>query len=60
MRALDERDGRWKPSGGKKTLALVNGAFSKRWFQIAQLTGKEAHAIEVPWGQAIQPERLAD
>jgi aspartate aminotransferase-like enzyme len=45
---------------GKKTLALVNGAFSKRWFQIAQLTGKDAHAIEVPWGEAIQPERLAD
>ncbi len=44
---------------GRRTLSLVNGAFSKRWFQIAQLVGKEAHAIEVPWGRAVSPAMLA-
>ncbi len=45
---------------GKKTLSLVNGAFSKRWFQIAQMVGKEAHSLEAPWGEAVRAERLAE
>ena len=44
---------------GKRTLSLVNGAFSKRWFQIARSLGKDAHSIEVPMGQIVDPREVA-
>ncbi len=37
--------------GGQRVLALVNGAFSDRFFRIAQANGCEADALEVPMGQ---------
>jgi aspartate aminotransferase-like enzyme len=43
---------------GNSILAVVNGAFSKRWKQIAELLGKRVHALEVPWGQAVESEHL--
>ena len=43
---------------GRKVLSIVNGAFSKRWFQIAELCGLEATQVEVAWGSAIDPEEL--
>jgi aspartate aminotransferase-like enzyme len=43
---------------GRRTLSIVNGAFSKRWFQIAGLLGKDAHKIDVAWGDAIDPAEL--
>ncbi len=42
----------------KKVLHGVNGAFSKRWFQISGYNGIAADKIEVPWGQAIKPEMV--
>ncbi|MBI4519220.1 MAG: alanine--glyoxylate aminotransferase family protein [Gemmatimonadetes bacterium] len=39
----------------RRVLALVNGAFSKRFHQIAAACGMEADALEVPWGQAHDP-----
>ncbi len=42
----------------KSSLHVVNGAFSKRWFDIACANGKDAHAVEIPWGQGIPPEQL--
>jgi len=43
---------------GKRILSIVNGAFSKRWFQIAGSLGKDAHKIDVAWGDAIDPTEL--
>lgn len=44
---------------GRRTLSLVNGAFSKRWFQIASSLGKDAHSVEVPMGQVVDPREVA-
>jgi aspartate aminotransferase-like enzyme len=44
---------------GPRTLALVAGAFGRRWFEIAKALGKQAHALEVPMGEAVEPEALA-
>ncbi|HVS09092.1 MAG TPA: aminotransferase class V-fold PLP-dependent enzyme [Planctomycetota bacterium] len=44
---------------GKRVLCAVNGAFSRRWHEIAKLLGKETLALEVPPGEAVAPERLA-
>jgi len=44
---------------GPRVLCLVSGAFGKRWFKIAQALGKDAHALEVPMGEAVTPEDLA-
>lgn len=43
---------------GPRSLALVNGAFSKRWFQIAESIGKDASAIEVPMGSVVPTAEL--
>jgi len=44
---------------GKRVLCAVNGAFSRRWHEIAKLCGKETFALEVPAGEAVAPERIA-
>ena len=44
----------------KDVLCCVNGAFSKRWHEVALTNGKQADALEVPWGQPITPEQVAD
>ncbi|HUQ81905.1 MAG TPA: alanine--glyoxylate aminotransferase family protein [Gemmatimonadaceae bacterium] len=43
-----------------RVLSLVNGAFSERFFQIAQACGVEAEALTVPMGQAHTPQMLTD
>lgn len=45
--------------GGKRVLSLVNGAFSERFFKIAQANGCEATALEVPLGQPHRPDQVA-
>jgi len=40
------------------SLHVVNGAFSKRWFEIAKGNGKKAVAVEIPWGQGIDADGL--
>lgn len=45
---------------GSRVLCVVNGAFSQRWFEIAQSLGMEAVALEVPWGEAVDDGELAD
>jgi aspartate aminotransferase-like enzyme len=40
-------------------LSLVNGAFSERFFKIAQANGLQADALEVPMGEPHTPELLA-
>jgi aspartate aminotransferase-like enzyme len=44
----------------ESVLSCVNGAFADRWYKVAIANGKQADRIEVPWGQAITPEMLAD
>jgi aspartate aminotransferase-like enzyme len=44
----------------KRCISFVNGAFSKRWFQIAKACGLEADSVDVEWGKAIKPEMLEE
>jgi aspartate aminotransferase-like enzyme len=44
----------------RRVLALVNGAFSERFYTIALACGLEAVALEVPLGQGHTPEMLED
>lgn len=39
-----------------KVLNLCCGAFSDKWYGVAQSCGKQAEKIQVEWGEAIQPE----
>lgn len=43
-----------------KVLSLVNGAFSKRFADIARSIGKEVDVWEVEWGQVHDPDRLRE
>lgn len=40
----------------KKVLNLCCGAFSDKWYGVAQNCGKDAEQIQVEWGQPIDPE----
>lgn len=42
----------------ERVLCCVQGAFSERWFRVAEANGKRADKLEVPWGRAIPPERI--
>ena len=44
----------------RRILCLVCGAFSRRFADIAEATGREADTLEVPWGEAHDPDRLAE
>jgi len=46
-------------AGRTKILSLVNGAFSKRFADIARACGFDVDEIEVPWGEAHDPEEVA-
>jgi predicted phosphoserine aminotransferase len=39
-------------------LCCVNGAFSKRWYDVAVSNGKEADQLTAEWGKPILPEEL--
>jgi len=40
-------------------LATINGAFSKRWYDVAVANGKQVDKLDVPWGEPILPDQLA-
>ncbi len=44
----------------KKALNCVNGAFSDRFRLVTELNGKANEVLEVPWGEAIKPEQVAE
>jgi aspartate aminotransferase-like enzyme len=44
----------------KSVLSCVNGAFARRWYEVAVANGKQADAIEVEWGQPILPEMVGE
>lgn len=43
---------------GKKVLTLCCGAFSDKWFDVANKLGLAADKIQVEWGEAIAPEAV--
>ena len=43
----------------ERVLTCVNGAFSERWYKVAVSNGKNAERLEVPMGQPITPEMVA-
>lgn len=44
----------------RRVLVTVNGAFSERYFNVAQSLGYEVDRFETEWGKAIDPDALAD
>jgi len=42
-----------------RMLALVNGAFSERFAAIGTACGREVDVLEVPWGEAHDPDDVA-
>lgn len=42
----------------KKVLNCMNGAFSDKWFDVAQRCGKAATALKFDWGQPVDPEAV--
>ena len=44
----------------KDVLSTINGAFSKRWNDVAVTNGKNADKLEVEWGTAVDPEALRE
>ncbi len=45
---------------GKKALTIAGGKFGERWQDIYQAYGVEQVRIDVPWGQAVRAEQVAD
>jgi aspartate aminotransferase-like enzyme len=43
----------------RRVLVTRSGAFSERWASIAEQLGVEVDHLDHPWGQPIDPERLA-
>ena len=44
---------------GQRVLCVVNGAFSRRFSQVAESLGKEVHVLDVVWGMGGEPDALA-
>ncbi len=42
-----------------RVLSCVNGAFSRRWYEVALANGKQADLLEFPWDQPVSPEAAA-
>ena len=43
----------------RRVLITTCGAFSERWFNIAQSLGLEVDRLDAGWGNAVDPEQLA-
>ena len=44
----------------RRVLNCMCGAFSDKWFDVARRCGKEAEALQVPWGSPILADAIAD
>ena len=42
----------------KKVLNCMKGAFSDKWLDVAKRCGKDAEALQVPWGSPIRAEQI--
>ena len=45
---------------GDKALCVVGGKFGERWRNICKAYGIESVNLDVPWGRAIDPQRVKD
>ncbi|WP_038057800.1 pyridoxal-phosphate-dependent aminotransferase family protein [Thermodesulfobacterium hydrogeniphilum] len=43
-------------SPGDKVIVVVGGKFGKRWLELSQTYGLNPVAIEITWGEAVDPE----
>jgi predicted phosphoserine aminotransferase len=43
-----------------KMLACVNGAFGKRWYDVATTNSKQADKLEIEWNQPVRAAAVAD
>ena len=43
---------------GKKVLNCMCGAFSDKWLDVSKRCGKEAEALQVPWGSPIRAAQI--
>ena len=44
----------------RRVLVTTCGAFSERWYNIAESLGYEVDRLDAGWGKAVEPEALAD
>jgi aspartate aminotransferase-like enzyme len=44
----------------RAVLSCVNGAFSRRWYEVALANGKSADVLEMPWDQPVSAERVSE
>lgn len=44
----------------RRVINFINGAFSKRWHEVAAGCGKEAIAVDLPWSTAVKPEQVEE
>lgn len=44
----------------RRVLVTTCGAFSERWYNIAESLGYEVDRLDAGWGQAVDPDDLAD
>ncbi len=44
----------------EKVLACINGAFGKRWYEVALTNGKQADPLEFPWEEPVDPQKVAE
>ena len=42
----------------KKVLSCMNGAFSDKWYDVAQRCGKEAEPLQFEWGSPVRAEAI--
>lgn len=47
-------------SRGDKVIAVGGGKFGQRWGRVGEAQGRHVVDLEVPWGEPLAPERLAD
>jgi aspartate aminotransferase-like enzyme len=45
---------------GDKALCVVGGKFGERWRNICKAHGIESVNLDVPWGQAVDPQRIKE
>lgn len=44
----------------ESVLSCVNGAFSSRWYDVAVTNGRQTDKLEVPYGESVTPDMLAE
>ncbi|MGH3788561.1 MAG: pyridoxal-phosphate-dependent aminotransferase family protein [Pseudonocardiaceae bacterium] len=45
---------------GELAIVGVNGYFGERLCEVARRVGAQVHAVQAPWGRALDPEQLLD